>query len=83
MTLWWLQPGWTSAECACGQNIWKSGGDPDWGECYDCFSNRHQPQPEPPGPPCDVCGKAEAVTGVNGRGVCSEVCAVEAQKEGA
>ncbi len=34
--LWWLQDGWGAARCACGVNIQQSGGDPDWGECYEC-----------------------------------------------
>lgn len=37
MTLWWLQPGWTKARCACGATIWPEG-DPDWGACFTCFS---------------------------------------------
>jgi hypothetical protein len=28
--------------------------------------------------PCDICGKAAAVTGRNGYGVCSEECDIEA-----
>lgn len=36
MGLWWLQPGWKDARCSCGSNIWQTGGDPDWGECFDC-----------------------------------------------
>ncbi len=40
MSLWWLEPGWGSARCACGVNIQQSGGDPDWGECYECFTER-------------------------------------------
>lgn len=40
MTLWWLEPGWTDAACmCCGQNIHASGGDPDWGMCYPCFTD--------------------------------------------
>ena len=37
MSFWWLQPGWTSAQCACGAAIYPEG-DPDWGACYSCFS---------------------------------------------
>lgn len=38
MSLWWLQPGWTDACCArCGQRIYPEG-DPDWGMCFQCFS---------------------------------------------
>ncbi len=36
MSFWWLQPGWKDATCSCGANIWQNGGDPDWGECFDC-----------------------------------------------
>lgn len=87
MSLYWLQPEWKDAACHCGANIWNSGGDPDWGECYNCFSHRHQQQQQyreqeyPYSPPCDICGKNEAVTGENGYGVCSELCAVEAKKK--
>ena len=82
MSLWWLQPGWTDTRCSCGTNIWKSGGDPDWGECYECFNQSHDPgpQPEPPHPPCDICGKHEACAGVGKFGVCSEECANEASR---
>lgn len=38
MSLWWLQPGWTATTCGhCGKTIWPDG-DPDWGLCYECFS---------------------------------------------
>ena len=40
MSLWWLESGWKSATCACGANIWKSGGDPDMGRCHDCAMTR-------------------------------------------
>ena len=45
--LWWFDPEWKQATCAkCGTNIWNSGGDPDWGYCFDCFTenlnNRNQ-----------------------------------------
>ena len=37
--LWWLEPGWTDACCmSCGANIYATGGDPDWGYCYGCFT---------------------------------------------
>lgn len=52
MGLWWLQPGWTSAKCACGATIWPEG-DPDWGACYACFSQQlaqQYPEPEYPEP---------------------------------
>jgi len=40
MALWWLEPGWGDALCGkCGTNIKSSGGDPDWGFCYDCFND--------------------------------------------
>lgn len=39
--LWWLQPGWKGGCCAeCGANIWDSGGDPDWGLCFEHFSQK-------------------------------------------
>ena len=78
--LWWLQPDWKNTRCACGVNIWNSGGDPDWGECYECKSARHQCAEEIPGPMCDVCGQSPAVTGVNGKGVCSEECCRRAEE---
>jgi len=87
-SLWWLEPGWTSATCPhCGVNIHASGGDPDWGECYECKSARHeqeqeQPWPEDSGPPCDICGEHVAVSGAFGYGVCSEACAHEAERRG-
>lgn len=86
MSLWWLQPGWKSTTCqCCGANIWNSGGDPDWGECYECFgmnsSQEYPEEPFPDSPPCEICGKNEAVTGENGWGVCSEECADEARKK--
>lgn len=41
--MWWLDPSWRKAECArCGDNIWNSGGDPDWSLCFRCFSKRHR-----------------------------------------
>lgn len=36
-TMWWMEPGWKSAVCGCGANIWNSGGDPDWGRCWPCM----------------------------------------------
>lgn len=54
--LWWLDSDWKQARCSrCGMNIWDSGGDPDWGLCYDCFSYEmqmqqeyeHEPEPYP------------------------------------
>lgn len=37
MSLWWLQPGWTSTCCGrCGSTIWPEG-DPDWGLCWPCM----------------------------------------------
>lgn len=86
MTFYWLQPGWTSTRCSCGKKIWPEG-DPDWGMCYECMCASHQqedPGPEqyPYSPLCDICGKHEAVTGVNGFGVCSEYCTHEAERKG-
>lgn len=41
MSLWWLQAGWGDACCAsCGQNIQRSGGDPDWGICWPCMKSK-------------------------------------------
>lgn len=40
MSLYWLEPGWKSAVCGCGANIWQSGGDPDWGYCWPCMQRR-------------------------------------------
>jgi hypothetical protein len=78
--LYWLRPGWKQARCArCGVTIWPDG-DPDWGLCYNCFTddlNRRHSEPEVPYP-CDICGKRPAVTGVNGFGVCSQECANKA-----
>lgn len=79
MSLWWLQPDWTSAVCACGRNIWDSGGDPDHGICYDCFNTRYEKN-NWPSPKCDICGQHEAVTGENGYGVCSQGCAEKANR---
>ena len=80
--LWWLSPGWKNARCSCGQNIWDSGGDPDWGMCYECFCESHSKAPEIhqsyPDPMCDICNEHTAVTGVNGYGVCSQECADKA-----
>lgn len=36
MSLWWMQPGWADARCACGATIYPEG-DPDWGACFTCF----------------------------------------------
>lgn len=54
MTWWWMLPGWKQTRCHCGSQIWPEG-DPDWGECYECFSERlsrdddypEEPYPEP------------------------------------
>lgn len=62
MSLWWLQPGWTSAHCACGARIWPEG-DPDWGACYECFSaslQRPEPEPEYPGVEDDILAERVA-----------------------
>lgn len=81
MSFWWLQEGWTKAVCSCGNKIWPEG-DPDWGMCYDCMcqqnSQPEQQYPDPPNPPCDICGKNDAVTGTCGFGVCSKGCSDEA-----
>jgi len=38
--LWWLQPGWENTTCArCGAKIYPEG-DPDWGLCYSCFTDK-------------------------------------------
>lgn len=76
INMWWLEPSWTNTYCHCGKKIWPEG-DPDWGECYDCFSDhiRDRKRTLKKHPKCAICGRYEAVTGVNGFGVCSEVCA--------
>jgi len=82
MSLWWLQPGWTSARCGnCGVNIYAAGGDPDHGLCPECWEESHrQAHPEPqPMPRCDVCKRGEACADVNGMAVCSAECAAIAQ----
>jgi len=39
MSLWWLQPGWTDAQCGnCGSTIYPEG-DPDWGLCWPCMQH--------------------------------------------
>jgi len=74
MSLWWLEPDWTSAVCPrCGTKIWPKG-DPDWGLCYDCFTEAHRKDPEPQEPECDICGYKEAVDITNGYNVCSQEC---------
>lgn len=75
--VYWLRPEWKDTCCPhCGRNIWQTGGDPDWGECYDCRHARHRAQQ--PAHRCGICGIADAVTDVNGYAVCSEACAHEA-----
>ena len=72
--LWWLQPGWKSATCPhCGVNIWDTGGDPDWGECYECKVRRHAEE-RMPELMCDVCNNYPAVAAVGTMGVCSQDC---------
>lgn len=74
MSLWWLQPGWTSTTCArCGAKIWPEG-DPDWGLCVSCFEEENN-LPVEQTPRCDICKTGEAVAGVNGHSVCSQECA--------
>lgn len=79
MSLYWLEPGWTSAVCpGCGCNIWNSGGDPDLGMCFDCLNaerNARQQQEYPPCPQCDICENGDAVTAINNYAVCSKECA--------
>jgi hypothetical protein len=81
MSLYWLEPGWTSALCSrCGANIWNSGGDPDWGECFDCFSERvYQFQTSEQCPEqelmCEICNQHQTVAMIAGLGVCSSECA--------
>lgn len=55
MSLWWLQPGWGAATCACGVNIRRAGGDPDMGICPDCFEASRQPQELGPVWICETC----------------------------
>ena len=39
MSFYWLEKGWKDKCCArCGKKIYPEG-DPDWGLCYDCFSD--------------------------------------------
>jgi len=39
--LWWMNKSWGKACCAsCGVNIQSTGGDPDWGYCYNCFNRQ-------------------------------------------
>ena len=34
-----MEPGWKECLCAsCGQRIWPDG-DPDWGFCFECFTD--------------------------------------------
>lgn len=76
---WWLQPGWGDACCAdCGVNIQSTGGDPDWGRCYECFS-RQTARKRTERYTCHVCGEGEAVASVNGIGVCSLECEYSAR----
>lgn len=87
MSLWWLQPGWSDTRCAaCGERIAPEG-DPDWGYCYECFSARvaraREPEPEYHPPPCDICGVGQSAAAVNGYGVCSYECHVEAENRAA
>lgn len=81
MGFYWFDKSWTQAVCSCGTKIWPEG-DPDWGMCFSCMCQQHsqqqQEQPYPYSPPCDICGKNEAVTGTCGYGVCSEECSNEA-----
>ena len=80
----WFRPEWRNTRCSCGKKIWPEG-DPDWGMCYECMYQAHPPEPQvsyPYSPLCDICGKYEAVAGVNGFGVCSEYCAHEAERRG-
>ncbi len=82
MTLWWLQPGWRDAICSCGARIWPEG-DPDWGACYDCFSQpARELIPPSPVPKCDVCDDHEAVADMNGTAVCSHECSLAAKPPG-
>lgn len=86
MALWWLERGWTDAQCGCGANIWKSGGDPDWGRCFPCMeravkankvgrSRNHRPL-------CAICRQHPAEADAAGVGVCSLACAHEAERRG-
>ena len=82
MSLYWLEPGWKDATCPhCGVNIWASGGDPDWGECYECKSARHAQEQPPHNEPgmCDICGEYQPCANSNGYAVCSEECCHVAQ----
>lgn len=77
---WWFDPSWGDATCAfCGANIKETGGDPDWGKCYDCFSQELEERERFEIPFCDICGEGEAVADCNGKAVCSKECYDEAK----
>jgi len=39
MSFYWLEPEWKETLCSkCGEKIWPEG-DPDWGKCYECFTD--------------------------------------------
>lgn len=46
MGLWWLQPGWDQACCACCGNRIAPEGDPDWGLCFPCMEQEQNRQHE-------------------------------------
>lgn len=78
--MWWFDPEWVNARCArCGSKIWPEG-DPDWGLCYACFSEKVKKEREPAIPLCDICGLYSAVTDISGYAVCSKECAEEAER---
>lgn len=78
-SFYWLEPSWKSAECPyCGVNIWDSGGDPDWGMCYECRLSRHQEQEQEM--ICCICKIHPAVADVCGLLICSKQCADEVER---
>jgi len=83
MTMWWFDPSWRNARCTnCGVRIVDTGGDPDWGYCYDCYSHMvsQQQEYESPDSPivCSICKNDYAVCMESGFDVCSPECADEA-----
>jgi len=60
---WWLQC------CAkCGTNIWKSGGDQDWGLCFDCLEQQSESEErERDRVMCDTTNGCTSMCEVGGR----------------
>lgn len=78
--LWWLEPGWKQSCCGvCGVNIWDSGGDPDHGVCFQCFSAQHE-EYEDHLQAREECEKARLADLLNAEMVC-RIRLHEAQRE--